>query len=135
MEKRHYIGVKHVEAYPEEKDRKQGYAVIYPDGYKSWSPKDVFESAYFPINEPETLMASDVDEMLAESEVKAKMFGGGIMRVIAVLPTGYELTEVLLIGPDGNQQDAIDGCKEKIYKRLSDMMAFVLQWAYHGLKK
>lgn len=135
MEKRHYIGVKHVEAYPEEKDGKQGYAVIYPDGYKRWSPKDVFESAYFPINEPETLMASDVDEMLAESEVKAKMFGCGIMRVIAVLPTGYELTEVLLIGPDGNQQDAIDGCKEKIYKRLSDMMVFVLQWAYHGLKK
>ena len=48
MGKRHYIGVKHVEAYPEEKDGKQGYVVIYPDGDKSWSPKDVFESAYFP---------------------------------------------------------------------------------------
>jgi hypothetical protein len=23
-----------------------GYKVIYPDGYVSWSPKDVFENAY-----------------------------------------------------------------------------------------
>lgn len=25
-----------------------GYLVRYPDGYKSWSPKDVFEEAYLP---------------------------------------------------------------------------------------
>lgn len=25
-----------------------GYKVVYPDGYESWSPKDVFESAYRP---------------------------------------------------------------------------------------
>ena len=27
-----------------------GYKVIYPDGYESWSPKDVFEEAYRPAN-------------------------------------------------------------------------------------
>ena len=26
----------------------RGYKVIYPDGYESWSPKDVFEEAYRP---------------------------------------------------------------------------------------
>lgn len=25
---------------------KEGYRVVYPDGYESWSPKDVFEEAY-----------------------------------------------------------------------------------------
>ena len=25
-----------------------GYKVVYPDGYESWSPKDVFEKAYRP---------------------------------------------------------------------------------------
>lgn len=25
-----------------------GYRVVYPDGYKSWSPRDVFEDAYRP---------------------------------------------------------------------------------------
>lgn len=26
--------------------KEDGYRVIYPDGYESWSPKDVFETAY-----------------------------------------------------------------------------------------
>ena len=28
---------------------REGYAVRYPDGYESWSPKDVFERAYLPL--------------------------------------------------------------------------------------
>ena len=30
--------------------REQGYKVRYQDGYESWSPKNVFEEAYRPIN-------------------------------------------------------------------------------------
>ena len=62
-----YIGVKMIEAEPmsrgrangyegwdeslgksitEEEFNAPGYKVVYPDGYKSWSPKDVFEKAY-----------------------------------------------------------------------------------------
>lgn len=41
-----YIGVKIVKAEPKEKDGNPGYKVKYPDGYISWSPKDVFEKAY-----------------------------------------------------------------------------------------
>lgn len=41
-----YIGVKIVKAELETKDGKEGYKVMYPDGYVSWSPKDVFEKAY-----------------------------------------------------------------------------------------
>jgi len=60
MEK--YIGVKLIEAEPmtqgdfnaEQKGKIHpegwpdplGYKVVYPDGYVSWSPKDVFEEAY-----------------------------------------------------------------------------------------
>lgn len=28
----------------------EGYKVVYPDGYESWSPKDVFEAAYRPVD-------------------------------------------------------------------------------------
>ena len=53
-----YIGTKIVMAEPcerweEGRDVKaavQGYKVIYPDGYESWSPKKVFEEAYRPTN-------------------------------------------------------------------------------------
>lgn len=59
-----YIGTKEVSATPAWKidgtvypkdgvvprsmNRKDGYKVVYEDGYESWSPKDVFEKAYKP---------------------------------------------------------------------------------------
>lgn len=59
---RNYIGVKAVMAQPMNADSARalgyktngsfgtdkGYEVMYPDGYKSWSPADVFEQAYRP---------------------------------------------------------------------------------------
>lgn len=41
-----YVGFKRVLGFPQEKDGQSGYGVIYPDGYQSWSPKEVFEKAY-----------------------------------------------------------------------------------------
>ena len=40
-----YIGTKLIEAIPAQKDGEDGYKVVYPDGYISWSPADVFERA------------------------------------------------------------------------------------------
>ena len=63
---REYIGVKLVKAEPmtkrintersvddapEKFEEVEGYRVVYKDGYESWSPKDVFEEAYKPIDE------------------------------------------------------------------------------------
>jgi hypothetical protein len=49
-----YIGTKFIKAEPYEgPDGKKGYKVIYPDGYVSWSPKEVFESAYREIGDNE----------------------------------------------------------------------------------
>ena len=36
------------DSIPVEAVAERGYRVIYPDGYESWSPKDVFEEAYRP---------------------------------------------------------------------------------------
>ena len=50
-----YIGTKLIQAEPAYKEidlkhlpakARDGYRVVYPDGYESWSPKDVFEKAY-----------------------------------------------------------------------------------------
>jgi hypothetical protein len=51
-----YIGVKIVEAEPQSSVKSgqiavEGYKVIYPDGYTSWSPKATFEAAYREVNE------------------------------------------------------------------------------------
>ncbi|WP_419797283.1 MAG: DUF2829 domain-containing protein [Terasakiella sp.] len=53
-----YYGTKRITAYPKSRIvdatsglEAEGYEVIYqPDGYTSWSPKDVFEEAYQPID-------------------------------------------------------------------------------------
>jgi hypothetical protein len=42
-----YIGVKIIAALPEKNlQGKEGYKVVYEDGYVSWSPKETFEDAY-----------------------------------------------------------------------------------------
>ncbi len=45
-----YYGTKRITAWQQEKDGTPGYAVKYADGYTSWSPRDVFEEAYQPID-------------------------------------------------------------------------------------
>jgi hypothetical protein len=62
-----YIGTKIIRAFPMTEltflqskggptpvqDDRPGYHVRYDNGYTSWSPKDVFESAYRLVTEPE----------------------------------------------------------------------------------
>lgn len=51
--KKVYVGTKIVVAYPQKKDDKDGYAVVYEDNYTSWSPKEVFENSYREVREQE----------------------------------------------------------------------------------
>lgn len=51
----------------------EGYLVIYPDGYMSWSPKEVFEAAYKVSETPMDRMVIEADE-LAEKIVKANNY-------------------------------------------------------------
>ena len=74
----HYRGVKEINATPMDymtylRDVKginnsdyknaEGYFVVYPDGYQSWSPKHVFEEAYKPYNNFLERLAVEKDEL------------------------------------------------------------------------
>ena len=48
-----YIGTKVIKAEPEVKDGREGYTVVYEDGYRSWSPRDTFERAYRRVTDAE----------------------------------------------------------------------------------
>jgi hypothetical protein len=48
-----YVGTKIIRAFRAQKDGSDGYTVIYPDGYESWSPKATFEIAYREITDAE----------------------------------------------------------------------------------
>lgn len=47
---RDYYGTKRITAWSMALKGKPGYAVKYEDGYISWSPQDVFEAAYQPLD-------------------------------------------------------------------------------------
>lgn len=53
-----FIGVKMVTAEPLVKDGKDGYKVVYPDGYESWSPKQVFEDSYIEVKSERVKMGA-----------------------------------------------------------------------------
>ena len=63
-----YIGTKLILAELEEKEGTEGYKVIYPDGYVSWSPKDVFENAYREVTDDEVNIVVDsvTDDLTSE---------------------------------------------------------------------
>lgn len=54
-----YIGCKIIKARSAVKGGEEGYEVVYPDGYVSWSPKDVFESAYREITDNEKFLVDN----------------------------------------------------------------------------
>lgn len=57
-----YVGIKCVQAWPQEKEGKPGYAVKYEGGYVSWSPKAQFEMFYMPLGHTRAVTDELVEE-------------------------------------------------------------------------
>lgn len=130
----HYIGIKMIEAVPGIKNDQEGYNIIYPDGYASWSPKDVFETSYLPVSHPNSLVAADIDQMMARIQVSDVDSKTTIVHTELV--TGFSLYETSsCVSPENyNPQLGTDQCIAKIRSKLWFAMGFILQWAKYGLK-
>lgn len=133
--RRTYIGVKRVYAERHTKGDKPGYKVIYEDGYESWSPKDVFEAAYFPIEEDNRLSPDDIDAFLNAGSIGVEKRGDKSTLVEVTFPTGWRDYEVSSCVDPANYDEEL-GKKyalENIKRRLWNSLGFVLQWAHSGL--
>lgn len=141
----HYFGCKQILAYEQEKDGKPGYGVRYPDGYTSWSPKDVFESAYLPMGETPngdgTFAVNEnrvtqkmVDEFIQKVEVKT--LGEKTTVVQATLRNGFEIVESSSCVEASNYSEELGAkiCLERIKNQVWHLLGFALQWARSGLK-
>jgi len=130
-----YLGVKRIQAEPCEKGGKAGYKVIYPDGYESWSPKDVFEKAYFPIERPDKISPGDIDRFVSISGYQTIDPKTTLVRVRLV--NGFLDYEASSCVDPVNYDGAIgyEIGMGHIKDRLWKLMGFVLQWADHGLEK
>ena len=78
-------------------DGNLGYVVKYPDGYISWSPKDVFEQSYMQVQEDPKLISGVLigEHMVNDfiSYTKTSTVGYKTVMVRCVLRNGIEIIE------------------------------------------
>lgn len=151
-----YIGTKLIEAepayrcegriysksgpYPRDIKLEDGYEVRYPDGYESWSPKEVFEKAYLPLEvNPELKTARPsisqqmVDDFIVETWTQTAGDKTTIVRTL--LRNGFEIVESSSCVSAENYDEKIgrEICMEKIKDKVWFLLGFLLQTAVNGI--
>lgn len=131
----YYIGVKIIEAWVQEKNGLLGYGVRYPDGYISWSPKEQFERAYFPLGENATIITEKMVENFIDGYTTQKMDAKTAL-VRAELQTGFVQYETSSCVDSANFDMQVGEalCLKKIKDVVWLCLGFVLQWGRFGLK-
>ncbi len=147
-----YIGVKMIQAEPmseqefqsfmerepsaaSEPDR-PGYHVVYDNYYHSWSPKEVFENAYFPVTTTDTVMQKDALQFVRQNGFVSSRLGDKTAVAQARCVTGFEVTKsaAALSSEHYTQEIGDEIALSRIKDQLVDYLAFVFDWARNGLK-
>lgn len=129
----HYIGSKQIVAWEEERDGKHGYAVKYPDGYISWSPKDTFEAAYLPQGHDGSRITEQmVDDFIVGHESTRL---GNHTVVLMKLRNGFTLIEESACVDPANYDQAIGEkyALAKAKKQVWMLLGFLLATARNGI--
>lgn len=147
-----YIGTKLVTAWPQDKAsdtlnpaatgeetaKEPGYAVQYPDGYTSWSPKHIFENAYIPMggdNDGTQITASMVSDFIVDRT--NQKLGRKTTVVVLILRNGFEIVgESSCVEVDNYDHDlgvrlATERAREKVWM----VLGFLLQAARNGVDR
>lgn len=158
----HYIGTKQVLAEPMTRreynefrgweipaneagmEDDPGYMVVYPDspsntdkinGYVSWSPKAVFESAYLPMGEdadPSKINEQMVADFIVDTETTRM---GNHTVVIAYLRNGFTVIGESACVDPANYNEAVGHAfaMDKIHAQVWKLLGFLLATARHGV--
>ena len=115
----------------------EGYEVTYPDGYKSWCPKDVADKAYFKLDETNDgtkILKEDVEKFITDVDVMT--IGDKTTVVNAHTLTGFDtVRHSSCVDPKNYSKEL--GKKyamEEVIKSLWAHLGFVLQWAKDGIR-
>lgn len=135
MSYQYYIGVKRVQARPQERDGKEGYEVIYDNGHRSWSPKDVFDAAYLPMNGDGTRIDEDMVSDFVRAVQVSRM--GNHAVVMAELRNG---TSIVRSSPsvEAERFDQSAGYASAMRKIRTDIwrgLSFMLNCARNGFSR
>lgn len=124
----------------DEDPKKEGYLVQYSDDYCSWSPKDVFEKAYLRVDDNPKLPSGVsigpdmVDDFIKETHVST--LGDRTTLVRCVLVNGFEIIESSSCVDPTNYNEELGAsiCMEKIEDKVWNLLGFLLQTAWQGIK-
>ena len=113
----------------------EGYEVEYPDGYKSFSPKDVFEKAYYQILDPTKISEGDVLGFMKQGY--SLRLGEKTTVVLDTTITGFDTIGTSACVNPNNYDHAIgEGiARRDIKDKIWGHLGFVLQWAINSLKR
>ena len=118
----------------------RGYKVRYADGYESFSPQGVFESAYLPLEvngmlktEAPSISAEMVERFIDHHETVT--MGGKTTVVRAVLKNGFEIVESSSCVSAENYDEKLgeEICMERIRNKIWELLGFLLQTAVGGV--
>lgn len=146
-----FIGVKMIQAMPMSEDefasykgkpipnaqpsKHPGYLVRYPDGYESWSPKDVFDAAYLPLSDPTRITLQEVEGFIRPDIHFLKV---GLKTCVGHgnLITGMEFTESAACVDPANYDEnkAASIIMGKVKDKVWYALGFLLQWGKNGIK-
>lgn len=119
----------------DEKHDREGYLVKYSDGYKSWSPKEMFEKSYMEIGSNNTVTQEMIDYMIDNSEIKVQSIENKTTIVYCVLPNGFTMVEASSCVDKSNYDELVgkDICIGIIKNKLWELLGFLLQTAKEGI--
>nr|DAH61806.1 MAG TPA: hypothetical protein [Caudoviricetes sp.] len=118
----------------------RGYKVRYADGYESFSPVEVFERAYLPLEvngelktEAPSISAEMVERFIDHHETVT--MGGKTTVVRTVLKNGFEIVESSSCVSTENYDEKLgeEICMERIRNKIWELLGFLLQTAVGGV--
>lgn len=114
-----------------------GYEVTYPDGYKSWCPKEVADAAYFSIDDEngQMIKPTDIERFIAAEDVEKLGTKSTIVTIRTI--TSFE-SHGISSCVDPSRYDINIGktfAKENAVDAIWSGLDFVFQWAKFGLKQ
>lgn len=122
----------------DENPKEEGYLVVYPDGYRSWCPKDRFLEQSFAIEKPDTISPNDIPHWQRMGFDAMASITAGDKPVTLVQrrhPNGFVDHETATCVDPKNYSElkGSEICTERLDNRLRDRLGFVLAWAKNGL--
>lgn len=117
-----------------------GYKVVYPDGYVSWSPAEIFEKAYMEVVGNDKLKSKvSISQQMVDDFIKGvevQTIGEKTTLVHVTLANGFTITEASsCVDPENYSVDiGAEICMEHVKNKVWELLGFLLQTAVNGVK-